>query len=343
MMLLRILSPLFLSVLFFGSCGTDDSSSVDSRSVLIQSWGEGIILPWYRDFEQSAQQLQDAAAAFCLEPSASVALVQSAWITTRKAWKRTEVIAFGPYKNEPLRIGPKVDFWPARPNSVDAVLSGTSGVSQEDVANMGAASKGFPAIEYLLWSPPEETDWLGRRCDYLIGLTSDLAVQARAMRQAWDPEEGDYLGAMLRSGTNEGAFPSLLAAAGEIPNRMAHTISNIRRDKLTGAESPFALHAKDDILENLYGIETLFEGTPTHPGTAQILGAAYSGLVSDVRLAFDNAIAAVDALPPPLNENSDPTAVEAADAALRELHTLLSKGVLQALGFVETFNDADGD
>jgi hypothetical protein len=207
---------------------------------------------------------------------------------------------------------------------------------------MGAAAKGFPAIEYLLWSEVDGA-WPERRCDYLRGLTQDLEIQAKTIREAWDPNYGDYIGAMLRSGSDGGAFPSLLAAAGEIPNRMAHTIANIRRDKLEGAESPFSLHAKEDIIANLNGIEILFEGTSTHPGTAQILGSAYATLVSDVRRAFTNAYGAVNAISGPLSIDSDTAEIEAADSALRALHTLLYKDVLNALGFVETFNDADGD
>ena len=329
--------------LLVSACATESNQVTDVRIYLIKSWGEGTVIPWYEDFVISSGELKSAVDTFCTEPGPqSIEPIKTAWRKARVHWKRTEVIAFGPYKDEPYRVVKNVDFWPARPSSVESVLQGTSGVGQSDVSQMGAGSKGFPAIEYLVWADIEN-EWEGRRCDYLRGLTADLALQAGILKEAWDPEEGDYLGAMLRSGSDGGAFPSLLDAAGEIPNRMAHTIANIRRDKLGGLESPFALHAKADILANLEGIEALFEGTEGYPGTAAILERSHSELAARVRVAFIDARNAINAIDDPLTPETDVAQTDAADNALRNLHTLLYKDVLKALGFEETFNDADGD
>ena len=34
-----------------------------------------------------------------------------------------EILKFGPYIEEPYRLGPKIDFWPVRPHTIDEMLN----------------------------------------------------------------------------------------------------------------------------------------------------------------------------------------------------------------------------
>ena len=46
------------------------------------------------------------------------------WNGARASWERAELLSFGPQTLPPWRLASSIDFWPARPANVDAVLQG---------------------------------------------------------------------------------------------------------------------------------------------------------------------------------------------------------------------------
>ncbi|MEL6178513.1 MAG: imelysin family protein [Myxococcota bacterium] len=347
------------------SCGEDDGSSTgDLRRQTLDSLGTSVIMPMYRDIEAQSAALNTAAQAFCAAPDTQgLTATRQAWWDARAPWKMSEVLAFGPYDEEPVRLGPKMDFWPIRETSVQGVLEGDGDLTASTVAELGAASKGFPAIEWLLYADGalEEFENEPRRCAYLTALTEDLATNAQTMREAWDPEMGDYLGELVRAGEGSEAFDTLPMAVGEVANRMAYMCENIRRDKLNPplgaattvpqpetAESRFSGRSVQDIIDNLRGVEALFRGQyGDQQGEGFAAYATQRGI--DLEPAFDEAlntsITALEAIPGPLTEavSQNPEAVEAALEPLRQLQRVIQTDMLGALGVSTTFNDNDGD
>ena len=356
----------FLTAMTHGALSCRPVEIEDNRRLLLASWGDHVILPLYRDFETAAGTLDDAARSLCASPSTqSLEAAQTAWRGARAPWKQAEVFAFGPYKDEPLRLGPKVDFWPVRIDSITEVLDGTDVLTPEFVATLGAAQSGLPVIEYLLYQPGSdlvaEFTSNPRRCDYLLGLTADLLGHAGEMVAAWDPARGDYLAELLEAGRGSTTYSSLSMAVGEIASRMAFTVENIRADKLgrpagtssggspqpDKAESQPSGRSLDDIRNNLQTIEILYHGDEASGQLGLDFYLKKRGYHFAARMHDRLAAArlAVDAIPPPLTEAvvTSPATVLAAIDELGNLQRLIQVDIINALSLTVGFNDNDGD
>ncbi|MEM6962745.1 MAG: imelysin family protein, partial [Myxococcota bacterium] len=314
----------FSYLMILSALGCSDSGSIDSRQELLQYWGTQVVLPGYQEFETQAAALQTAAEGFCAEPSsARLDGLHAAWIAARQPWKEMEVFAFGPYLNEPLRLGPKVDFWPVRVGDIEDVLEDTDEIN---AAVLGASRKGFAVIEYLIFAetsgsgldllvskadapkadaPKEDRAAAERACQYLVSLASDLSLQATRMHEAWDPDGGNYLAELTEAGSSSStAFPSLQRALSEVVNRMSFTVENIRLDKLGGplgvttggspqpdrAESQFSGRSLDDIRDNLRGVERLYFGEIESTESPDLTGDAGVSGNSGSTEAFQTAL-----------------------------------------------------
>jgi uncharacterized protein len=352
-----------LTKLGFG-CGPTEIE--DSRRQLLTSWGQRFLLASYRDFEARSVELEARSNALCSAPSVeALEAARAAWWAARAPWKQSEVFAFGPYSDEPQRFGPKIDFWPARPDTVEEVLASTDPLTPETAAGMGAAGKGMPAIEYLLYQPGIDVVTAfspgSRRCEYLLAITADLVVKAGELTAAWDPTQGNFLGELTQAGKSSARFKSLHDALGEVVNRMGYTLENIRGDKLGrplgttsgGApqpdkvESPFSGRSLEDIRDNVRGIERLYFGEPARDeaGLEGYLVKRGKTFAKLMRAQLDATFAALDAVPEPLTEAiaTSRDSVQAAIDQLGVLQRAIQVDVINALSLSVGFNDNDGD
>lgn len=349
------------------SCSEAQSAPEDARRELIRNLGEQVFLPTYRELEERIETLGERAGELCDAPDEdNLEAARSAWWEARAPLKRNDLLAFGPYVDQPGRYGPKLDFWPARVEDIEDVLAGDAAVDADGVAAFGTSTKGFPVVEYLLYTPNLDlVDAFGdeRRCEYLKSLVVDLAENARGLHSAWDPSQGDYLDELVYAGRTSKAFATLDLALGEIVNRLVFTVENARGDKLGGpagtrtdgtpqpdsAESRFSGRSLEDVRDNLRGLRAVCLGRDQDPADASL--AAHlrridrADLAEQLEVAFEASFSALDAIPEPLTETvtSDAEPVLAAVDQLAELQRLLQVDLIHALNLVLTFNDADGD
>jgi predicted lipoprotein len=345
------------------SCSEEATQGPDLREQLLEELGQNVILPLYNQFEAQTQELQQSAQAFCQAPDAdSLSSLRASWQSAQGTWKQGEVFGFGPYSEEPLRLGPKIDSWPARPDTIEGTLE-----DPENFQNLvGVYSRGLPVIEYLIYAPGDQTLEAfaldPNRCLYLDALTGDLVQNATSLRQAWDPEGEGYLLELTESGQRDTAYSNLQMAVGEVVNRMAFTIENIQSTKLNQplgkksdgtpdpdlVESRFSDRSIQNIRDDIAGLEAIYYGD-----FGQNQGMGLRDWAQARGFNFDSAFAghvqsandALDAIPGPLDQAiiDDPALVEAAVDALRELRILIQSDIIGALGLTLTFNDTDGD
>lgn len=344
--------------------GCGPSEIPDQRRELMRSWGEAFLLANYRDLEALAVELEARAIELRDAPSIeALEAAQAAWWEARARWKRADVFAFGPYSEEPQRLGPKIDFWPARPGTIDDVLSGDRPLDADSVASLGASAKGLTAIEYLLFAPEmlAEFETNPRRGEYAVALAADLISRIQELWEAWHPDFGDYLGELLGAGRDSTRFTTLNAALGAFVNRIGYTLENDRNEKLGRplgdtadgtpqpdlVESSFSQRSLDDLRDNLRGIELLLLGDAAAgigalEGYLESRGRKLGGRIRE-RLAACHA--AIDAIPAPLASalSDDPDSVRALMRELSAMQRLVQVDLVNALSLTVGFNDNDGD
>ena len=160
------------------STGEDGTS--DARIAALEALNAQTIAT-YRAWQAASVDQQAAVAAYCAAPGAdTLQAARAAWWAARAPWKHSEIVMFGPATEQPYRIYPLADLWPARTDTIEALLASSAAVSADAVAAMGGATRGMPALEYMLWTEdplPAEA----RRCAYAAGLAADLVALSDAM------------------------------------------------------------------------------------------------------------------------------------------------------------------
>ncbi|MCB9764091.1 MAG: imelysin family protein [Alphaproteobacteria bacterium] len=334
------------------------TSPAAQRRVVLAALAEDVALANYRDLTQATGALVTATEAFCAAPDAvTLDAARDAWWAARAPWKRAELIQFGPTTEQPLRLGPKMDLWPARVESIEAILEGDGGFTQADMAAMGGATRGFPPLEWLLWAEGDGTlDAFAaepRRCAYAEGLAGDLDALAGQMVTAW---EDAWAARLTDPADHDGdMYDSAQDVIDEWVNRTFFTVENIRVEKLgkplgdsSGGEP------LPDTLESRYSARSLADARDVLDGVVDALAEDHlMALVPADRDAVPplveswqvEAVEALAAVPEPLEDAivNDRAAVEAAQEALRGFQVALQVDLAQALSVTVTFNDNDGD
>lgn len=309
----------------------------------------------------AAQLLHQSIDGFCSAPDAEhLDVVQLAWTLMRAPWKRVLALPLAPIDESESAI----DFWPARASSIEGgVDSGAS--TQADIDALGVASKGMPAIEYLLWDPvggdaavlalyaaPEGA----QRCTYLRLLAGDVEQQLAGLATVWT-EPGGLAEQLGQPGSSE-AFTSLAHAIDLILNAMIAGLHDIDEPKLgkplgeaIGAvqpdivESRFSDRSLLDARDALDGFARAYLGNEDAPGLSRVVAGKSAVVDQRVRDALAAAQQALAAVPEPLRTAlvDAPEQVVAARNAVTELRMVLSAEVASLLGVTVSLSDNDGD
>jgi len=333
----------------------------DPKAVLMSSWGENIFIPLYKELEDETAKLYTDSASFCENPSAEeLPVLQQQWWAARAPWKKLELLKFGPYKEFPLRLGPKIDFWPVRTDTVNELLAGDTPLEEGAFDMLGASAKGFPVVEYLLYDVANASLENPRFCAYLVGVTYDLSIRSKEMREAWDPEVGNYLSQLTQAGEVEGEYENTEEALAEVVNRLGHTIENIRADNLLtplGLDigtvqtemigSRFSHRSFVDIEDNLKGIRMVYYGSNDGLGIDDYLQERGHNLDTDFEERYTDIMQTIAIMSDEGNLTESmliaPESVEYLSENLLRLQALIQGDIVGSMSLWLTFNDADGD
>ncbi len=146
-----------------------------------QAWLDQAYLPRHAALTQSADALASASQAFCEKPTpAQLETVKQHWLTTSQAWRAMDGAPAGPMVLE--RLGRKIDFRPTRVDDLEAAMLNGDGNN--------AATRGLPAMEYLLWGNAQPKAQLAKlkqaeRCAYLSKMAQQVAASAHVLDQPW--------------------------------------------------------------------------------------------------------------------------------------------------------------
>jgi len=227
------------------------------------------------------------------------------------------------------------------------------------VRRMGAAGKGLPAIEYLLF---EASDRLSGNCNALNALTAQINEEAQGLNRAWREPKGGFGRQLARAGQPgyREIFSDADQAISDIVNLLIAGLDSVKTVKLSKAlerstdtpaleriESWRSGTSLDHIAANLHGFEAVFFGKgKTKIGLDDYLVSLdRPGLARVIRSQLDTAKEALANVRPPLQtaltEQRD--AVVVLHKEISRLQYLMETEVAMALKVDLGFNANDGD
>lgn len=166
---------------------------------LVRALYAGWYLPRATAFTDEGTRLAAVLDRLCRagpqdEPGA-LAAARAQWRQLLTAWEELSAVRGGALLSR--RTPRAIDFMPTRPLAIErAVRSEPADVRV--LERIGTPAKGLPALEWLLWGQPARAD--SPHCRYARQLALEVEGEGRALQQAfglalqqgWDEEELDY-------------------------------------------------------------------------------------------------------------------------------------------------------
>lgn len=328
---------LFLLLALLAPCAQADSAA--AVRAVYTDW----MSPRAAELTAASARQEAALTAYCAAPAgdaaaAALEAAREAWRAALAAWERLSATAIGPVLEQRMRR--RLDFQPTRPRMIrNAVKAAPAGAS--DMELIGTPAKGFPALEWLLWTQPMQP--ASRHCRYAVQVGAEIAREARAL-------EAGYRRAPVRRLDATAAN----AAVSEFVNQW---IGGLERLRWVNMEKPLRMAATGDSGGAMPDFPRRASGSTALSWSAQwqalhalAIGKSPGTLASLLRERSQTKLA--DALVAAASraqlrmQGLDPGDAERVMAAARELAALkrlVEFEVAAALGVYVGFSDADGD
>ncbi len=347
------------------AAGCKDPETADKkpydRQAMLQDLGNKVILPNYQHLQTETDQLQSAINQFTANPTtATLTSARTAFKNAYLAWQHVSAVEIGPAEQAMLRM--QLNTYPT-----------DTTVILDKIANNSTpafAEKGFPALDYLLFSRKDDAKIIAqftaepKRKTYLQELAKDIKTNVDATVTAWSPAGGNYLNTFVNaSGTDVGS------SAGQLVNQLNADLELIKTNKLgiplgkktlgtprpEKAEAYYSGYSNELAIENMKAIRNVYSGTDrqgtNHLGFDDYLDylEAKSGdgrkLTEAIDAKVNNILVALQAIPAPIATSviSHQAAVEKAYEEIRTAVVLFKTDMPSALGILITYQDNDGD
>lgn len=347
--------------------GSDGEADFD-RAGMLENYGNNVIIPSYKAFQETVNNLNASTTAFSEDPTVeNLQSLQNDLKQARLAWQDASMFQFGPAEMQLLRT--YVNTYPADTEQIQTnIESGDYELGTID--NQDAA--GLPALGYLLHGVGETNEEIitqytidtnaGNRMQYLLDNVDFIKENIGAVVQEWSSDGGDYLGTFLsedNGGTDVGSSIGMLVNAlvlhyerflrdGKIGIPSGVRSAGVPRPSAT--EAYYGGYSAELAVANMKTFKRLFlgNGLDNSEGLGlqenlQALGA--DNLSTQIVSTFDESIAELENLSDPLSaqiENSNEQ-VTATFQKLQEAVALLKADMTSVLGVTITYQDNDGD
>ena len=153
---------------------------------------QGVHRHWYAprsaEFATQADTLASAMAQLCSADATAAAQAlqrsRAQWQASAIAWDRLAAVAIGPLLQR--RSQRQIDFAPTRPELIARAIR-SAPANALAMERIGTPAKGFPALEWLLWSKPLALHSPhSPACRYAQQLALEVSDEAKALARAFD-------------------------------------------------------------------------------------------------------------------------------------------------------------
>lgn len=356
------------------------------REGMLTNLADEVILPTLREFVTASEGLASACAAWAGADGEGAAAArtdaQAAFHRAMDLWQEAEVMQVGPAGMAGTVMGGRdmrdeIYSWPSTNRcAVDEAVVAERGGDAAYFETQLVSVSGLDALEYVLFAPDDDNacpaerainsqgtwDALGpaaiaeRRARYCRGAAAHLVDDARALRDAWEPEAGNFRAGFVAPGRSGSAYDDPGDAIDGVYAAMFYVELRVKDRKLAVpaglhvdcvqescpelAESRYAKRSKENLAANLRGFEKLYTGLASDDDDAGLgfddfLAEANAGeLAQRMQQSLDDAQAAVDAFDGTLEDAlaSDVGRVRALHATLKTLTDDLKSQMPSVLG-----------
>lgn len=310
----------------------------------IDDYVNSFIIPTLTSLDNSAGALDAAVNQLVgARTEGNLAAARAAWVATRVPWEQNETALFGPA--DFYGFDPAMDSWPVNQTDLQAVLGSGSTLDAATVANLDNTLKGFHTIEYLLYGSDgskQAGDITDRESDYLIATTDNLKSITSQLLAAWVTGiqgQQPYAEEIVKAGQGSTAFPTEAAALEQFARGMSGICDEVANGKIADpfdtrnpniVESQFSGNSLSDFANNITGAKIAYETS-----LSAVVAAKNATLDTQVKAAFDAAIAAIRAIPEPfltaIQNSANDSTIENAQQKTRALQKLIDGQVIPLL------------
>ena len=247
-----------------GEPTTPDPLAGFDTSSMMASLGEQVILPTYRQFQESAAALQGLATTWDSqlptgsEWNATRNELQQDWRDAMSFWQQAETMLLGPAGSSLATIGgldlrDEIYSWPTvNPCRIDQRIEGEDYKESSFFSANLVNAYGIDALEYLLftsgtdnacsslvamnsdgsWAALSEDTINRRRAAYVLVLATELLRRADELIDHWDPNEGNFVGQLASAGQEGSPYPDEQAAITALFHAMFYLETTVKDAKL---------------------------------------------------------------------------------------------------------------
>ncbi|MFN8323520.1 MAG: imelysin family protein [Chitinophagales bacterium] len=344
--------------ILISSCKPGNGGDKFDRSGMLTNVGNSVIIPAHEQFEVAINLFKQQKDSFVANPTtASLDSLLGSFLSAYVAFMKVETYSFSP--SGELR---NLNVFATDTTQINANI--VSGVYDLNAAN-NITAKGFPAIDYLLFSRNStETVSLfttdanaSKRIQYLDNLTSEVETVAVSSANAWSNYLPQFITA---SGTDVGS------SVGMLVNDISFQVERCRRDRVgnslgyigfvsSGNTDPHLLegcyvnYSKELLLANLRELKNLYEGGAGSGFDDYLvyLNADYNGqpLAPAISAQFDLVILKAQNVPVDFLTalNTHKPEMESLFLELKKLTVMLKVDMSSQLGVIINYSDNDGD
>jgi predicted lipoprotein len=344
-------------------------ADIGNRSFLppamLSDMAQNCIVPGVIELSTNADALCLATRQLAAEPNGqTLKKAQDAWLKMQLAYKRRQVLCYGPVKDKIFWLP---NFYQPLPGKIEFVLHNNIPLNEDQVERMGAALKGLYAMEYLLFSSKSSgTNTVPDRgsSTLLPGtwlLTGDSNLRRRTYLYLMANNLNNHLKIAADTAQAEG-FPEKFEAGGRdsvslLVNQLTVTLetgliiplnnftnqpaSVLPQNYHNGAVSGTTIMGMKALLD---GLHDFYDGENGF-GLRDYVRSVNSGLNNRLEAQFKTTAAALSALKDPQDAMTGAQQGQWKQV-LREAHKLeiLCKvDLTSALGVTIMFNAYDGD
>ena len=347
-----------LTLLFALPAGAADFTALNLRAA------DRHIIPAYQRLAAETEALASTADRFCTAPDAAgLSTLRAAYGAALDGWQGIEHIRFGPVQL--LLREHRYALWPDKRGSVgkhlDRLLASRDpqALKPEAFATGSVAVQGFSALERLLFGTESTAKAFAGdadasyRCAVVQTIAHNLADMSRELASEWTQGPEAHRGYFATAAQGNAYYESDREVAGRLLNALHTELQHVSEHKLgrplgdnigqgrgRRAESWRSGRSLANIRRNLSALQALYE-----VAFAPALDGNYPHAALEA--GFARALAALDAIPAPLDkavgEPAGRAAVTQLQSAVNDLQTLVAGPLAEALDLTLGFNSLDGD